>query len=297
MFAYGEDGQRWDLSPVSKTTGHYTKKMNYPPPPRKYPLFTMLGFLFDRPTALFIGVVSGVFPLFVAIQLLPVLSTLDSDKPNFTLIDKKGIEVEGVIEKKEVVANTTINGEHPIKITYTYQDNEEQKRDSIETMSLLTVSNWKVGDRIQVKYFEGDSIIPDAEPVNFPFWVFGFIPLLFSFVGLSFLGWALAGTLKKRHLYLKGEERVGKVISMAPISGDSMFFSKSSFRIHYAFENKNGDTSYGISVSSDLALMNEKRRGDDVSLLISPVSERVNCVVDERIMCKAEGMNITRQGS
>lgn len=267
--------------------------MNYPPSPRKYPLSTTLGFIFERPRALFYGLFFGIFPSIIAIRFLLILLTLNADKPNFTLIDKKGIEVEGVIDKKEIVSNTTINGENPIKVTYTYQDNEGVKRDSIETMSLSTVNNWKVGDKIRVKYHEGDSIIPDAEPVNFPFWVFSLIPLIPSCVGLTFLGWGLAGAWKKRYLYSRGEERVGKIISMAPTGGDRMFFLKPSFRIHYAFENQNGKTSYGDSVSSDIALMNEKRKGDDIFLLISPVNERVNCVLDERIMCKAEGMDKT----
>ena len=269
--------------------------MKYLPTPRKFPFLTSISFLFERPKALTMGVFLGIFPLLTMIlSLLITSTTINYEEPDFKLISEKGIEVEGTIEKKDIVTNITINDENPIIISYLYEVNGVQKRDSIQTISLLNVRDWKVGDKVKVKHYQGDSIIPKAEPVNFYYWEFIFMPLPFSIVGFSFLGWAIAGSLKKRNLYKNGELRIGKIVSMAPMNDYGTFFPYNRFKICYAFESHKGETLYGDSISSDLAFLNEKRKGDEVSLFVSPNNERVNCVVDERIIRKAIGIDFIK---
>ncbi len=275
--------------------------MRYPPTPRKFPLLTSIGFFFERPMVLILGLVFGINSLFAtifAISLSVLTTSINYEQPDFKLISEKGVEVEGIIENKDVVITTMINQEHPIKITYTYEVDGIQKKDSIETMSLMTVEDWKVGDKVKVKHYKGDSIIPKAEPVNlsfdFPFMAVIFVFLTVSIVGFSLFGWVVAGGLKKRYLYINGEVRIGEIFSISLVADSTMYSLKNRLKICYAFESHKGEKFYGESVSSDLAFFNEKKKGDEVSILVSPVNERVNCVVDESIMRKAIGIGVTR---
>ena len=106
-------------------------------------------------------------------------------------------------------------------------------------------------------------------------------------MGLPFLLYSAAGALQKWRLYIYGQHsNKAKLISMAPIGTFFIPFVKSRFEIHYSFQNSVGQDVFGKSTISDLVLINEKKKGDEIDILYLPNDEKKSCVVDETIMLK-----------
>jgi len=257
-----------------------------PNPPRRLPSTAFFSFLLDRPRSFIIGVFIGIFPLLMNIPFIFIFSTLSQGDPDFKLISKNGKETNGIVFYKDIVSNITINGVNPIKIVYEYKAGGNILKDSFQTMSVMTVKNWKKGDKITIKYFDGDSIIPELEPVKFPFWIIFVFDLVFVIIGLPFLVFSISGALKQRTLYINGIERDAKIISMAPVGRLIFSFIKDRFLVNYSYKKSNGQESFGKSSTTDLTLINDKVKGDRIPILFDSSNEDRNCIVDDSIMIR-----------
>ena len=257
-----------------------------PSPPRNLPFTVFLNFLLDSPRAVISGVFFCIFPLLMAIPFTFLFSSLTNEEPDFDKVLNLGKDSKGIVLYKDIVSNITINGVNPIKIIYEYEVDGNKIKDSFQTMSVMSVKNWQKGEQIIVRHFDGDSIIPELEPVNFPFWIFLMIPFIFVIIGLPFLIYAVHRALKKKKLYSKGHERTAKIISMAPVGKFIFSFFKDRFQINYSYTQFNGQEGFGKSTTTDLSLINEKAKGDEVTILFDPNNEHLNCLVDDIIMMK-----------
>ncbi|MFH1446358.1 MAG: hypothetical protein ABIG43_02980 [Chloroflexota bacterium] len=183
------------------------------------------------------------------------------------------------------MSNISINGINPLKVTYEYKtESGETHTDNMNTMSVMTARNWKQGQKVEVLFSDSGSMISGLEPVDFPVWTFGFFALVFPLFGLPFLLHSAIGAFRKKKLYVNGQTKKGKLISIAPLNAFFAPFIKGRFEAHFSFENGAGKEQFNKSITSDLVLINEKKKGDEVDLLYLP--ENVACVVDDTLMAK-----------
>ena len=260
---------------------------------RKVPVTVFIKFLFDRPRAFVFGLMTTIFSLLMSIPFVVIFSIISQDQPDFDYIFEYGKDTKGTVISKEVDYSMSINNVNPVILTYEYEVDAIKVKDSFQTMSIMTVQNIQIGDNIALKYLEGDSIIPDLRPTDFPFWIVYILDFIIVIIGLPFIYYSLHGALKKKKLYSIGQVREAKIISMAPVGNYSYFsFLKDRFKVNYSHYKSNGKESYGESTTTDLSLINEKRKGDTIAILYDPSDEDSNCVIDDVIMIKcSQGYN------
>jgi len=242
--------------------------------------------LWYRPRALAFGAWMTVFPLIFMIPMEAMMKSTFPRQPDHARIQAEGKEASGRVRRVEPVYNTVINGVHPERVLFTYVVDGQTANGSMDTLSVDLVSGWKPGDAITVKYLNGEATIPDLQTAEFPVELFVMMPLVFGILGLPFLIYALAGALRMRRLLRLGEMRRAKLFSMVPMQSFGMWgamFLKTRFETSYTFEGEGGKVASGSSTTSDLGLLNEKKKGDDIDILVVAGRDNETLIVDCRV--------------
>jgi hypothetical protein len=120
--------------------------------------------------------------------------------------------------------------------------------------------------------------------MNFPS-EFLFIPLIFGIFGIPAFAYAIAGALRKRRILMHGGLRPAKLLAMTPVSSFGPFgggWFKTRFETSYAFKADDGSERFGRSLTTDLSLLNDKKRGDEVEILVLPTSDRHTLILDSK---------------
>lgn len=201
------------------------------------------------------------------------------EKYDFEQIEQNGTEQNAKITDLRPVNNVTINGEHPLKISYQFLDNNVTKFDKFQTMDLDKTNGMKIGNEIKIKTFENQSKIQNLEPFTFPFYVFYILPLTFFVIGSIFSAIGLIPALREFNLYKTGIVKEGTIISLIPNSGLPITNIGQSVLINYYYLGSNGKKIFGKSKTTDFSIMTEKKAEDKIKLFVSENDETKSCIV------------------
>lgn len=202
-----------------------------------------------------------------------------------------GYNADATVTRVTADHHLSINGINPVIVSYSYLANGRRRVSSMETLSVELANTLRPGDPLAIRVLGDDSTVPQMEPASLDFlWV----PLLiFPVIGLFFIGFAVLGARKKCRLLASGVQSTAELIGMAPLSwwgwGRS-FFNRPRFEISYFFSADDLSRQYGQSITKDLNLINEKRRGDKIDILVMPGRSSQSMVIDfgaERILAES----------
>jgi hypothetical protein len=110
--------------------------------------------------------------------------------------------------------------------------------------------------------------------------------MMFYFPAFPFLGYGvLFGVYfffilyKQVNLCANGEVRDAEIVSLMPTLGISASFFGSRLRVLYRYKISGNNKVEGESVTSDLFLIKDKKRGDTIKIFVPPENEFITCVV------------------
>lgn len=232
--------------------------------------YSILGIVF---------VFSSIFILFPSTIYISKTFTEPNEKYEFKKIEQNGIEQNAKIVNLKPVTNLTVNGEHPMLISYEYSKNGELKLDKFQTMELDKVANMNIGNEIKIKTFENQSKIQNLEPYSFPFYVFLILPFIFLLVGIPFLLIGLIPALRDYNLYKNGIVKEASIISMVPNSGLPISNIGQSILINYYHLGSSGEKIFGKSSTTDFSIMTEKKSEDKIKIFVSENDETKSCLI------------------
>src|SRR5688500_18207817 len=118
-----------------------------------------------------IGLVFIVLSVFVLIPLLAFFSsTKDAyEKYDYDKIISQGKDLIAKVISVQTQNNVTINNVfHPQIIDYTYNDNGQTNDDKFKTLTNADNPVFKIGDSINIKVYNGESVIGNLKPFTFP---------------------------------------------------------------------------------------------------------------------------------
>ncbi|RAR47329.1 hypothetical protein [Flavobacterium lacus] len=232
--------------------------------------FSILGIVF---------VFSSLFIILPSILFMTKSFIEPYEKYDFEKIEQNGTEINAKITDLRPVNNVTINGEHPLRISYEYLENGLTKSDKFQTMDLEKTNAMKIGSEIKIKTFENQSKIQNLESFTFPFYVFYILPLIFFILGSIFSFIGLIPALRDYNLYKNGVVKEATLISMVPNSGLPISGIGQSILINYYYENRNGQKIFGKSKTTDFSIMVEKKVEDKIKVFVSENDETKSCLV------------------
>ena len=232
--------------------------------------FSILGIVF---------VFSSLFIILPSILFMTKSFIEPYEKYDVDKIEQNGTELNAKITDLRPVNNVTINGEHPLRISYEYLENGLTKSDKFQTMDLEKTNEMKIGSEIKIKTFENQSKIQNLESFTFPFYVFYILPLIFFILGSIFSFIGLIPALRDYNLYKNGVVKEATLISMVPNSGLPISGIGQSILINYYYEGRNGQKIFGKSKTSDFSIMAEKKVEDKIKVFVSENDETKSCLV------------------
>jgi hypothetical protein len=249
--------------------------------PRKVKFSTTLNILKKKPIPMLFGFLFTLIPLFLVIVLSIVFSSFGNDTPeiDYDLINSQGIETTAEITDIETQYNVTINGVHPTIISYKYSENGKEIESKYKVLEERKIENLEIGNDIEIKELNGNSIVKDLKPYGFSIWFFLLIPIPFLIIGLPFLIYSILNLKKELKLYKFGKVSKGKIVSMMPKSGLPVSNVGQGIIVHYEYETRNGKKNIGESFTTDFSIMSDKKKDDLVPIFVSAENEEKSCVV------------------
>lgn len=238
---------------------------------KKKPIPTLIGFLFT------------LLPIFIAILITIIFSAIGNDTPkvDYDLINKNGTNGIATITDIETQYNVTINGVHPSTISYKYSENGKEINSKYKTLSPRKVENLNIGNNIEIKYLNEDSIITELKPYDFSAKFFLFFPIPFLIIGLPFLLYSLSKLKKELKLYKYGKAGSGKIISMIPKSGLPVSNVGQGVIVHYQYKDSKGKDIIGESYTTDFSILNDKKKDEYTPIFISTENEKESCLISK----------------
>ncbi len=249
--------------------------------PRNIKFSTKLNILKKKPIPMLFGFLFTLIPLFIVAVLTIVFTSIGSDTPeiDFELINSKGKETTAIITDIETQYNVTINGVHPTIISYKYSKNGKDIDSKYKVLEERKIENLEIGNNLEIKELNGNSIIKNLKPYGFSIWFFLLIPFPFLIIGLPFLIYSILNLKKELKLYKFGKVSKGKIISMMPKSGLPISNVGQGIIVHYEYEKRNGNKIIGESFTSDFSIMSDKKKDDFVPIFISTENDEKTCIV------------------
>jgi len=249
--------------------------------PRNVNFSTKFKILKKKPIPMLIGFLFTLLPVFLVILLTVIFSTIGNDTPkvDYDLINKNGTNGSAIITDIETQYNVTINGVHPSIISYKYSENGNEINSKYKTLSPRKVDNLNVGNNIEIKYLNENSIITELKPYDFPKNFLLFFPIPFLIIGLPFLFYSLSKLRKELKLYKYGKVGSGKVISMIPKSGLPVSNVGQGVIVHYQYKDNNGNDIVGESFTTDFSILNDKKKDEYTPIFISTENEKESCLI------------------
>jgi hypothetical protein len=220
------------------------------------------------------------FPVLFLIPFSLVMSRVMPKEVDHVRIRAEGKEATARVVGVETLHNITINGTNPRQVRFTYQADGQVREGSMDTMSVETVAKWQPGQEIVIRYLGNEASVPALEPVDFPFWLFLWAPLPFMAVGVPFLLYAIAGARRQIDILRRGVAAKARFIAFAPVESRGVRFIKTQFEVSYAYVSQSGEALTGASLTTDLALLNEKKKGDELDILVLPHQENRSLLLD-----------------
>lgn len=250
--------------------------------PREVRLKTKIELLKHRPVQTFVAIYLILFGvLFATFGVTLTLSFVDKTVPSvdYEEINKKGKLTIGEITNIETQYKLTINNEHPTIIGYKYKADGQEFNSKYQILAPDKVSAMKIGDKIEIKFLDNESIINGIEPSSFPVWIFVLIPFPFFIIGIVLIIPSIMRFKKDLSLYKYGKVVDAELISMMPKSG--FMFSSFGQRIlaNYKYQTSAGQNALGESIITDFSIINEKKQGDMIKIFVSEQEESKSCLI------------------
>lgn len=161
--------------------------------------------------------------LFTLISLLPAglwifFSSFENDTPkiDYGLINSQGKEITAEITDIETQYNIKVNEVYPTIISYRYSENGQVTDSKYKVLEERKIAHLEVGNNIEIKVLDGNSIIKDMEPYNFSADFLLIMTLVFWTIGLPFLIHSVFHFRKELKLYKFGKVSQGKIVAMTP---------------------------------------------------------------------------------
>ena len=245
--------------------------------------------LWDSPRSLMIGLWFVGFPLVFFLPFSFIMMTaITGHQPNHARLRSAGQEAKAEVVSVETVRNVDINGVNPRRIVFRYEADGRMKQGSMDTLPTDETSDWKPGRQITIRYLGDQATIPSLQPLEFPFFFFLLLPLMFTIFGFPFLLYSIAGARKKLKIMRLGVVKRAKLLSLAPLSSLGVWFIKQRFEATYVFSGSNGKDVYGKSLTTDLVFLNEKKKGDEIEILVLAPDEQESLVLDAPTLAKLQ---------
>ncbi|MDO7887121.1 hypothetical protein [Hymenobacter cheonanensis] len=252
-------------------------------PDRPVPLTVLLKLSRLRGPAGVLGLVFVLGSLFVLTPALLVASrnfTQSYERYDYDAIRDHGTVATAHIISITPVLNTTINGEHPRVISYTYPSPAGNVADQFQTLELAKLGGLQAGDTIRIRALNQQSIIPSLRPFSFPFGYFFILPGVFLLVGLPFFLWGFLPAWRAYQLYRHGIVRKATVTGISSrVISTSRHSQQSVLVVSYDYASLTGQKLAGESPTDDLLLVREKKFGDAVDIFVSDTDETKSCLV------------------
>jgi hypothetical protein len=249
---------------------------------REVTFSTLIKLIKDRRPFSIIGIVfvfSSIFILLPSVLFMTNSFVEAYQKYDFKKIEQNGTEKNAKITDLRPVKNVSINGEHPLKISYDFLDNGITKSDKFQTMDLEKTNEMKIGSEIKIKAFENQTKIQNLEPFTFPYYLFYLFPFFFFVIGSIFSAIGLIPALRDFNLYKNGVVKEGTIISLTPNSGLPITNIGQSILINYYYSGTDGQMEFGKSKTTDFSIMTEKKADDKIKLFVSENDETKSCIV------------------
>jgi len=248
---------------------------------RQVGLKTIFDLLKQKPIHLFFGIFFTIIPFLFAGMFLLILGSLNSDSPelDYDRVDENGTTIQATVDNIEVQNNISINNEHPRIISYSYKGEGTLMEGKFRALDSVKVSQLHIGDTIQIKYFNGQTIVLGVKPYAFPTDIILMILIPFLLTGLIALGLLYWRTKGQIDLFKNGNVVDAEIISMIPISGFPISGIGQKVIIHYQYQTTNGQQILGESTTTDHAILTTKKQGDKIKIFVSPDNEKKSCVI------------------
>ena len=164
-----------------------------------------------------IGLVLITLSIFV---FIPVIVFFNSTKDAYEKYDNERIISQGKDLTAKVTSvqtqyNVTVNNVfHPQIIDYSFRDNGQTKIDKFKTLTKTDNPVFKIGDSINIKAYNDESVIKNLKPFSFPINLSYILPSIFLLIGIPFFLIGLLAVLKHYRLYKNGIRKEATIISL-----------------------------------------------------------------------------------
>jgi len=256
---------------------------------RKVSIFTLLKlFLRKKPFGpLGFGfIIMSIVGLF---SMITIISNTDGapyesyDNDNIT---NYGTEKDATITAINPITNVTVNGEHPVLISYNYTNATKTIEDKFETFDLKKAAGLKQGDSIKIKAYKNQSVITGLSPYGFPKEFIYLMPLPFLIIGTIFFLIALIPALRMFKLYKNGIVKEATIFSMMPQSGLPISNLGKGVIVNYYYFGATANKIFGSTTTPDFSILHEKRPDDTIKIFVSETDETKSCMVPMQLAIK-----------
>jgi hypothetical protein len=275
-----------------------------PDPPRKLGLDALWLAMQERPRSLLIGGVLIFAPFIQVLVFLMAFSPYLGELTN-PAIRSTGKSTRAEVIRVEDVRGFPVDGVQPKIVFFRYQADGVERERSMTTLSVDKVSRWQKGEPVPVLYNDKGAIIDGLEPAHLPFLAVLMIISVSTevLIAVALLVYAVLGIRRKYRLLKEGVSRQGKLISFEALS---LFLlpektiarrfpeltrpeSTGRFMATYKYLDSPGREVLASAPSRDLTLLNGKKKGDPIDILVLLTNERRSTILDgpaERVMTR-----------
>ncbi len=234
-----------------------------------------------------IGLAFIILSLFVLIPSIAFFnSTRDSyEKYDYDKIVTQGKDLVATVSSVQTQYNVTVNDVfHPQIIDYTFNDNGQTKNDKFKTLANTDKLIFKIGDTVNIKIYNGETVIKNIKPFSFPFYLFYLMPIMFLLVGIPFFLIGLLPVLKNYRLYKNGIRKEATIISLTTTRILPFVTMNQNVLVNYFYIGQNGNKILDNSISTGLYLMTEKKAQDKIDIFVSSKNENISCLVPTALL-------------
>lgn len=200
--------------------------------------------------------------------------------------DHKAIAALGTEQKAVIVNlaskdNVSVNGKHPVIITYSFESNGVDQTDKFQTLDVEKAATLSIGDKLRIKTYNNQSSVQGYEPFEFPVVLLMFIgPVIFFVAGIVMLLIAVVPVFRIVGLYKRGIIKEAEVYAIVPVSGLPITNIGRKVSIDYTY-SQNGEKLYGNTTSTDFHLLAEIKPGDTVKIFVSEDGKK-SCLIPKK---------------
>ena len=136
-----------------------------------------------------VGIVGIILSVVFTIAVFIIIDKIKEkyEYYDYELINENGISLKAKITDKVIKDNLNVNGYNPVIIQYDYLLDSKNYTDKFQTIEIKKVKMLEQADSIDIKVFQGQSIIQNFIPYLGPYKMFWIAPIGFGFVGLLFI--------------------------------------------------------------------------------------------------------------